>query len=122
MRNLYNSGWMNGNSGNSEKRAVIRAKLTVLSSLAAIQIELTIVMHWKGSGRRWTGDDSDRGNKSNSGGDDSFIRFPVWSASRVKGVTEKCPGNYGGVQSAIKYIKRQKFICTRWRERNDRCR
>lgn len=36
---------MNGNSGNSEKRAVIRAKLTVLSSLAAIQIELTIVMH-----------------------------------------------------------------------------
>lgn len=34
-------------------------------------------------------------------------------------MTEKCPGNYGGVQSAIKYIKLQKFICTRWRERND---
>lgn len=39
-------------TGNSENRAVIRAKLTVLSRLAAIQIELTIVMRREGSGRR----------------------------------------------------------------------
>lgn len=35
-------------AANSRNQAVIRAKLTVLSRLAAIQIELTIVMHWKG--------------------------------------------------------------------------
>ena len=37
-------------AANSQNRAVIRMKLTVLSSLAAIQIELTIVMHWKSAG------------------------------------------------------------------------
>lgn len=39
-------------AANSRNRAVIRMKLTVLSSLAAIQIELTIVMHWKSAGKR----------------------------------------------------------------------
>lgn len=40
-------------AANSRNQAVIRAKLTVLSSLATIQIELTIVMHWKGAGHKW---------------------------------------------------------------------
>lgn len=38
-------------AANSQNQPVIRTKLTVPSSLAAIQIELTIVMHWKSVGR-----------------------------------------------------------------------
>lgn len=79
-----------------------RAKLTVLSRLAAIQIELTIVMRREGSGRRWTADDSDRGNKSNSGGDDSFdFRFDrVWE---LKAWLKNVPVITAIVQSTIIY-------------------
>lgn len=62
---------------NSENRAVIRCEINR-------PVELGRDSNWidcryalkRYSGRRWTADDSDRGNKSNSGGDDSFdFRF-----------------------------------------------
>lgn len=42
------SSWMNGVLEIQKTGPSFDAKLTVLSSLAAIQIELTVVMHWKG--------------------------------------------------------------------------
>ena len=59
-------------AGNSRNQAVIRAKLTVLSRLAAIQIELTIVMHWKGGELRGKGGGDGVAGGGNGGGDDSF--------------------------------------------------
>lgn len=99
-----------------------RAKLTVLSRLAAIQIELTIVMRREGSGRRWTADDSDRGNKSNSGGDDSFdFRFDrVWE---LKAWLKNVPHNYS-YSAVYNYISSRcigknlyAFDCEHWMER-----
>lgn len=98
-----------------------RAKLTVLSRLAAIQIELTIVMRREGSGRRWTADDSDRGNKSNSGGDDSFdFRFDrvrelkAW-LKNVPVITAIVEYNYISSRCICKNL--YAFDCEHWMER-----